>query len=149
MRILGIDPGSVSAAYAVYDTASKVAVVGDVSVVDRQVDAAEFARVIDTHRPVVAIIEKVGAFPKQGVSSAFRFGMGCGLLRGVVVTKDIALWEVSAGVWKKHFKLNREAEKSRSLAIKMFPAVTGLSRKKDHNRAEALLLAVYHAETSR
>jgi Holliday junction resolvasome RuvABC endonuclease subunit len=148
MRVLGIDPGSVSAAFALYDTEG-LALVDDVPTVDRQVDGAEFARLIDTHKPDMAIIENVGAFPKQGISSSFRFGMGCGLLRGVVLAKGIPLREVSASNWKKHFKLNREAEKSRSLAIKMFPAVSGLHRKRDHNRAEALLLAVYCAEVSR
>jgi crossover junction endodeoxyribonuclease RuvC len=149
MRVLGIDPGSVSAAYAIYDTSGGAVIVDDVPVVDRQVDAAEFARIIERHRPDRVVIENVGAFPKQGISSAFRFGMGCGLLRGAVLGAGLTLVEVSSSVWKKHFKLNREAEKSRSLAIKLFPAVSGLHRKRDHNRAEALLLAVYLAEVSR
>jgi crossover junction endodeoxyribonuclease RuvC len=149
MRVLGIDPGSVSAAYAVYDTHHGAVIVEDVPVVDRQVNAAEFARLVEQHRPDRVVIETVGAFPKQGVSSSFRFGMGCGLLRGVVLGRGLTLVEVPASTWKKYFKLNREAEKSRSLAIKLFPAVQGLSRKRDHNRAEALLLAVYLAETTR
>ena len=145
--IIGIDPGSVSAAYAVLDERGEVLDADDVPVVDRMVDATEFSRIVAWWEPQEAIIELVSAMPKQGVTSAFRFGMGCGLLRGVLLAADIPLYQVSAAKWKKHFSLNSDAEKSRALAIRYWPGCTKLSRKKDHGRSEALLLARYHLET--
>jgi Holliday junction resolvasome RuvABC endonuclease subunit len=148
MKILGIDPGSISAAWAMLEPHAPFDPdVGDVPVVNKQVDAAGFSRLLAMHRPDVAIIETVGAMPKQGVSSSFRFGVGCGLLRGVILARGIPLHEVAATKWKRHFGLDSDPEKSRAKAISYFPDVPGLTRKKDHNRAEALLLALYLSET--
>jgi crossover junction endodeoxyribonuclease RuvC len=151
MIILGIDPGSVSAAYALLDTENpfdNVTACDNVPTANKQVDANGFYQLLLANAPDVAIIETVGAMPKQGVSSAFRFGVGVGLLRGVVQSLNIPLHEVAASKWKKHFGLNSDAEKSRARAIAMFPGAN-LKLKKDHNKAEALLLALYFQETSK
>jgi hypothetical protein len=145
--IIGIDPGSVSAAYAILGPEGECVDVDDVPVVDRMVDAAEFDRIVSFWGPREAIIELVSAFPKQGIASAFRFGVGVGLLRGVLLANGIILHQVSASKWKKHFSLGNDAEKSRALAIRFWPDCEKLSRKKDHGRAEALLLARYRMET--
>lgn len=148
--ILGIDPGSISAAYAVLGMNSYgLQDVGDVPVADRMVDAAAFARLVRHWKPEIAVIEQVAAMPKQGVSSSFRFGMGCGLLRGVILGMNIPLMQVPATRWKKHFNLNADAEKSRELAIRYWPECDKLSRKLDHGRAEAMLIARWFAETQR
>lgn len=145
--IMGVDPGSVSAAYAILDDTGEWRDVDDVPVVDRMVDASEFSRIVGFWNPREAIIERVSAMPKQGIASAFRFGWGVGLLRGVLLANGVSLYEVAPTKWKKHFGLNSEAEKSRELAIRYWPGCQKLSRKKDHGRAEALLLARYHRET--
>jgi crossover junction endodeoxyribonuclease RuvC len=149
VRVLGVDPGSVSAAFAILDLDHEpAAMVDDVPVVDRQVNAAGWARIIRTLRPRVAVVEKVSAMPKQGVSSTFKFGMGAGLLRGVLAGAGVPIIDATPTVWKKHFKLDSDAEKARALAIRRFPTLDGLGRKKDHNRAEALLLALWHIEVN-
>ena len=145
--IIGIDPGSISAAYAVLDDVGDWRDVGDVPVVDRMVDGSEFSRIVRRWEPREAIIELVSAMPRQGVTSAFRFGFGCGLLRGVLLAHNIPLYQVSPAKWKKHFGLSSEAEKSRALAIRYWPGCDRLARKKDHGRSEALLLARYRLET--
>jgi crossover junction endodeoxyribonuclease RuvC len=148
--IIGIDPGSISAAYAVLGMNScGLQEVGDVPVADRMVDASAFSRIVKQWNPEVAVIEQVAAMPKQGVSSSFRFGMGCGLLRGVIQTLGIPLIQVPATRWKRHFNLNAEAEKSRALAIRYWPECDKLAFKKDHGRAEAMLIARWFAETQR
>jgi Holliday junction resolvasome RuvABC endonuclease subunit len=147
--IIGIDPGSVSAAYAVLDSEGAIVDVGDVPVVDRMVDGSEFARIVGRLRPREAIVELVSAMPRQGVTSSFRFGMGCGILRGVLLAAGVPLYQVPATKWKKYFRLDNDAEKSRAMAIRIWPTCEKLSRKKDHGRAEALLLARYHQETRR
>ena len=149
MRVLGVDPGAVSGAYALLiRTTNGIvdSIADDIPVVDRQVDAAEWGRIVVHLKPDVAVVEQVGSMPKQGVASMFKFGMGCGLIRGVLAGAGVPIISVTPAKWKKHFSLNSDAEKSRALAIRRFPGVTTLARKKDHGRAEALLLALWKIE---
>ena len=150
MRVLGVDPGAVSGAYALISLVQNTLVpptVDDIPVVDRQVNAAEWARIVANLRPDVAIVEQVGSMPKQGVASTFKFGMGCGLIRGVLAGAGVPIISVTPAKWKKHFSLNNDGEKSRALAIRRFPsASSSLARKKDHGRAEALLMAQWKLE---
>jgi Holliday junction resolvasome RuvABC endonuclease subunit len=144
MRVLGVDPGAVSGAYALLNGAGWP-IVDDIPVVDRQVNAAEWSRIVRQLKPDIAVVEQVGAMPKQGVSSTFKFGMGCGLIRGVLAGAGVPIISVTPAKWKKHFSLNSDAEKSRALAIRRFPSAS-LARKKDHGRAEALLMALWKLE---
>ena len=146
MRVLGVDPGAVSGAYALIGPNGLAAIVDDIPVVDRQVDAAEWGRIIARLKPDVAVVEQVGSMPKQGVASTFKFGMGCGLIRGVLAGAGVPIVNVAPTKWKKHFGLNSDAEKSRALAIRRFPTAP-LAHKKDHGRAEALLMALWKLET--
>lgn len=148
VNLIGIDPGSVSAAYAILDSETgEILDVDDVPVADRMVDASGFLRVLLQWKPEVGIIESVHAFPGQGVRSVFRFGQGYGLLLGALACAGVSLHEVAPGRWKNHFGLDSDAEKSRAKAIKFWPGCQKLSRRKDHGRAEALLLARYLKET--
>ena len=150
MRVLGVDPGAVSGAYALVTSnpqAIALPTVDDIPIVDRQVNAAEWSRIVKQLKPDVAVVEQVGAMPKQGVSSMFKFGMGCGLIRGVLAGAGVPIISVTPAKWKKHFSLNSDAEKSRALAIRRFPTAP-LARKKDHGRAEALLMALWKIETA-
>ena len=148
MKLLGIDPGSVSGAYALIDTNRskddpEYAICGDLPVVDGMVNAAEFARIVRELRPDHSLVERVGVMPKQGSVSGFRFGMGVGIIHGVLMAQMIPMHLVPASSWKKVYRLTRDKELSRALAIRMFPATTGLHLMKHHGRAEALLLAHY------
>jgi crossover junction endodeoxyribonuclease RuvC len=143
--IIGIDPGAVTAAYGVIDNG--MVYVNWVPVVERNVDAAEFARIIRAIRPDVAILEKVGAMPRQGVSSTFRFGLGTGLLKGVILGLGIPLLEVRPNEWKAYYKLGKDKEKSRARAISLFPGCREMNLKKDADKAEALLMANWFLET--
>lgn len=48
--------------------------------------------------------------------------------------------------WKRHFRLGSDEDASRALARRLWPACGVLERKKDHGRAEALLMARYGLE---
>ena len=89
------------------------------------------------------IIESVNAMPGQGVTSMFRFGEVYGQLRGMMVGLGIRYETVHPLKWKRHyFKPGAGKDESLELARKKFPGLSDrLSRKKDHNRGEALLLA--------
>ena len=151
MIVMGVDPGSVSAAWGVIppdlEGGVTAASCGQLPVANRMVDARAFWRVVSVFRPTHAVVEQVHAFPKQGVSSSFRFGMGYGLILGVLNASGSILVDVTPGLWKKHFRLDSDKEKARSLAVKRFPHVD-LRRKQDAGMAEALLIALWHRETS-
>jgi crossover junction endodeoxyribonuclease RuvC len=92
-------------------------------------------------------LEQQQAMPKQGVSSTFQIGRGYGAWEALcwATTPDFVI--VSPRKWKKALGLTSDKEKSREKAIKLFPNLENmLKRKKDHNRAEALLLAHYMRE---
>jgi Holliday junction resolvasome RuvABC endonuclease subunit len=149
-KILAIDPGSVSAAYAVLEEETfRIVDVDDVPVVDKMVDAAGWSQIVEFWEPAVAVIEQVSAMPKQGVASSFRFGMGCGLLRGVVIAVGIPVVQVAPSKWKRDMGLDNDGEKSRALALRHWPKCAHLKRKKDHGRAEALLLARWFVEKNK
>ena len=116
--------------------------------VKRAVDCAALSRML---RPyglsgnARCVMEKVNAFPGQGVGSMFSLGMSFWGAVGVVVALGIELHLAAPQEWKAHFKLNRDKELARALASRLYPAVD-LSRKKDHGKAEALLIARYGQE---
>lgn len=149
MRVLAIDPGSVSGAFAVLDTDPPSASVGDLPTVDRNVNAAELARLVRTLAVDVAVVERVSAMPKQGVSSVWAFGKAVGLIHGVILGCGVPLTLVTPQTWKKHYRITRDKEQARELAIRLYPAVDGLHLKKHAGRAEALLLANYLADKSK
>jgi Holliday junction resolvasome RuvABC endonuclease subunit len=147
MRVLAVDPG-VSGAYALLsDDRISTPVVDDLPVVGNQINASEWRRAIKSLAPDIAVVELVHSMPQQGVASTFRFGMACGIIRGVLLGAGVPIIDVTPNTWKKYFRLNNEAEKSRALACQRFPSLPGLARKKDHNRAEALLIALWKLET--
>ena len=87
-----------------------------------------------------AIMERVTAFPGQGVGSMFSLGMSFWGVAGVLAALGVPLQLVEPKAWKASYGLDKDKAKSLALARRLFPAVD-LSRKKDHNRAEALLIA--------
>lgn len=89
------------------------------------------------------ILEQVGAMPKQGVSSTFRFGECYGAIQGVVVALGFPIHYVTPQRWKKPLGLlGSVKDASRTLAIQQFPYLSvNLSRKKDIGRADAFWIA--------
>lgn len=144
--ILGIDPG-LSGAIAFYFP-SRPGMIGaeDMPIVAGEVNAAEMGRRIAQMRPDIAIVEKVGSMPGQGVASTFRFGTAYGVVLGVLGALAVPVHLVSPGKWKRHFGLSADKEESRARAIRQWPGSPHFARKKDHGRAEAALLAKYGAE---
>jgi hypothetical protein len=144
--ILGIDPGLSGACAFFFPLAPYRVAADDMPVVAGEVDCATLAARILQMGPAFAVVERVASMPKQGVVSTFKFGQSYGTVRGVLATLQIRTHLVAPAVWKKHFRLNSDKEKARALALRLFAASPGhFGRKKDHNRAEAALLALYGA----
>ena len=98
---------------------------------------------------IKVIIEQVSAMPGQGVTSMFNFGQSFGILKGICSAMQLPMYFVRPAKWKKYFNLiNSEKDASRTKAIEIFPYFSGhLSRKKDSNKADAILIASFYYET--
>lgn len=133
--ILGIDPGAAGAIASVCPSTETW---------DMPTTAHDLADLLRTFDPATTrvYIEKSQAMPGQGVSSMFKYGMHYGHLTGMLALLRIPYIEVSAATWKRVMGLTAEKADSRTMAQKLFPEAS-LSRKKDHGRAEALLIAEF------
>ena len=62
---------------------------------------------------------------------------------------NLSMYFVRPAKWKKHFNLiNASKDASRTKAIEIFPYFSiNLSKKKDANKADAILIAKYYFET--
>ena len=98
---------------------------------------------------IKVVIEQVSAMPGQGVTSMFNFGQSFGVLKGVCSAMQLPMYFVRPARWKKYFNLiNSEKDASRTKAIEIFPYISSqLSKKKDANKADAILLASFFFET--
>ncbi|MDC3117360.1 crossover junction endodeoxyribonuclease [Candidatus Pelagibacter sp.] len=95
------------------------------------------------------VIEQVSAMPGQGVTSMFNFGQSFGILKGICSAMQLPMFFVRPAKWKKYFNLiNSQKDASRTRAIEIFPYFsTQLSKKKDTNKADAILIASFYYET--
>ena len=150
-KVLGVDPGINGALALVGDgylAVDHLPTMG--SGRQRIINAVEISDIIYRWAPDVAVIERVHAMPKQGISSAFRFGQAFGTLEGVIAGRKIPLYYITPQSWKRHYRLPADKEAARMRAIQLYPRIADrLSRKKDSDRAEALLIAAMHFEGQR
>ncbi|WOB24761.1 MULTISPECIES: hypothetical protein [Xanthomonas] len=153
----GIDPGLSGAVATLIDgEAGPVLDMPTVQVGDwREVDAGALAAWMRQIRSehsgayISACIEKVGARPQDGGTSAFRFGESYGQARAVLQVLGIPYSRAIPAVWKRRFGLiGKDKDAARQLALVRFPSAASLlQRKKDNGRADALLLALWHDST--
>ena len=153
MIIIGIDPG-LSGAIAVLQN-SKVKSIYDTPVMSegkknkRQLNSAQMVKLIksniSTVEETVVVVENVNAMPGQGVTSMFNFGQTFGAIKGICAAIGLPIFFVRPAKWKKHFELiNSSKDASRTKAIEMYPSISDqLSKKKDVNKADAILIARY------
>lgn len=147
--ILAIDPG-ITGALAFYfpETPDRIAV-EDMPILDGDVNPHALRDMIDTFKPTCAMLERVAPRPKEGVSGVWRFAASYTMARAVVSLMNIPITLVTPGVWKKAMGLGggkEGKEIARARAIQTFPScAASFSRKKDHNRADAAMLALYAA----
>jgi crossover junction endodeoxyribonuclease RuvC len=145
MIFAAIDPGSVHAAIAVFHDHTPV-FVDDIRTANGMLDAVALAHAISDMKVERVVIENVHAMPKQGVSSTFKFGMGVGIIHGVAGALRLPSTLVTPGQWKTFHSLKGpDKEASRALAIRKWPEHNRhLDRKKDADRAEALLIGDWY-----
>ena len=95
------------------------------------------------------VVEQVSAMPGQGVTSMFNFGQSFGVLKGICSAMQLSIHFVRPAKWKKYFNLiNTEKDASRTKVIEIFPYISSkLSKKKDANKADAILIASFFNNT--
>jgi crossover junction endodeoxyribonuclease RuvC len=101
-----------------------------------------FDQMSPTHR-AYCMIEKAQTMPKQGIVSAFNYGKSYGMLLACLYMKGVPFKEISPKSWKRYFGLvGSDKDESRRKAVQLYPALD-LQYKKDHHKAEAMLIAHY------
>ena len=145
MIFAAIDPGAVHAAIAVFHDGVP-AFVDDLRTVNGMLDSTAFAHALSDMRVERMVVENVHSMPKQGLSSTFKFGVGVGIIHGVAGALRLPMTLVTPSQWKKYHGLKGpDKEASRSLAIRKWPDHNRhLDRKKDADRAEALLIGEWY-----
>jgi hypothetical protein len=148
MRLIGsCDPGSVNGAIGLYCPQEDRILAEALPCVDGNVSAAALAARLRQWAPDIFILELASARPGQGVSSMFKYGQAFGTVIGVVQAIGLPLHTVSAGVWKRALGLGPDKEKSRAMALQLWPDRSDLfGLKRQHNNAEAALLALFGAK---
>ncbi len=160
-KIIGIDPG-VNGAIACYEPTSMSCFVYDMPTIWIQLATkkkgkiqrrkrlnyerlARLLRALMEGGADYAWIEKVGPMPSDGAVGAFTFGEAYGAVKGACSALNLNTLEVRPQVWKAHYDLiGEDKDLSRNRAIDLF-GVDDFKLKKDHNKAEAALIACYGA----
>ena len=158
MLIIGIDPG-ISGSICFFKDGRILEVIEMPVMTEgkknkKQVNGAqiynEFLKRINKKEDEIrVVIEQVSAMPGQGVTSVFNFGQSFGILKGICSAMQLPMFFVRPAKWKKYFNLiNSQKDASRTRAIEIFPYFsTQLSKKKDSNKADAILIASFYHET--
>ena len=159
MLIIGIDPG-ISGSICFFEDGKILDVLEMPTMTDgkknkKQVNGAQIYNEISAKirgiekQNLKVIIEQVSAMPGQGVTSMFNFGQSFGILKGICSAMQLPMYFIRPAKWKKYFGLIKsEKDASRTKAIEMFPYFSPqLSKKKDSNKADAILIASFYYET--
>jgi len=163
MVIIGIDPG-LTGACAVLDHNGLRAVfdlptmaipgIGPDAMVQRKIDAKAFLHQLLQHIPVGEVgrvcIESVGTMggKNNAVQTQGSLLRSLGTIEAVMECSRMPLEYVAPQTWKRHYGLlcsgdspTRRKAIARACAHRLYPDCPDLARVKDHNRAEAILIA--------
>ena len=159
MLIIGIDPG-ISGAICFFKNGEVKEILDIPNMAEgkknkRQINGPQIyneisKRIINIPKnEVVVVIEQVSAMPGQGVTSMFNFGQSFGVIKGICSAMQLSMHFVRPAKWKKYFNLIKtEKDASRTKVIEIFPYISSqLSRKKDSNKADAILIASFYNNT--
>jgi len=154
VRVIGIDPGIHGglALVNICDGGAPVLVDAiDIPVIGvkakERVDVLAIRAWVQQHRPQHAFIERAQAMPRQGASSGFKYGRATGAIEAAIAYCEVPITVVEPAVWKKtHHLRGGDKEGARQRALQLFPSAHALlARKRDHNKSEAALVALYGA----
>lgn len=110
-------------------------------------DILQMAIALKDKAPIAGVlIEQVGAMPKQGVTSMFRFGQALGTVEAVVALAGVPYAHILPQKWKSKMSVNGEKDYARTQAIARFPDLSDVLKLNKHSgRADAFFIALYAA----
>ena len=162
MKVLGVDPG-VTGAWAVIelrgDGTPELVAIGDLPVVTiqmtkriaRRLDANGcrdlLGGLLEEHKPDRVVVERLTGGPGITSTTAFPLGWTAAVLDATLSALD---WgkryqQASPSAWKRSLLVPADKSAAKARATKLFGSDKGWPRGKDHNRAEAALIALYGA----
>ena len=154
MKVLGVDPG-VHGGLAILEimdgAAPQLLEAIDIPTVGakakERVDVLALRTWVMARQPQHAFVERAQAMPRQGSSSGFKYGRATGAIEAVIACCEVATTIIEPAVWKKaHHLRGGDKEGARQPALQLFPSAHALlARKRDHNKGEAALVALYGA----
>lgn len=140
---VGIDPGK-TGAIAVIDDGGVLREIHDMPYAGGEVVPSLVSGILALEGIHRVWIEKVGAHPRQGIASTWKFAQGYGTLLGVASSRRLSVRRVTPAKWKRTMKVTAEKGTSRRLACELWPDWADQYRRvKDDGRAEACLIAEY------
>lgn len=146
--IIGIDPGTNGAIAYMTRTGKLVRLVDmpkESKIIGKgeQVSIPLLIEELSKFKIHKAVIEQVGSMPGNSGRSMFTFGRALGAIEAVLVTMDIEISWIRPADWKRKYKLTgKNKDVARSMAMQLYPLMASeLKRKKDIDRAEAILIA--------
>lgn len=159
MLIIGIDPG-ITGAICFFEDGEVKDVIEMPNMADgkknkRQINGSQIFNEISVRinnipkKEVLVVMEQVSAMPGQGVTSMFNFGQSFGVIKGICSAMQLSVHLVRPVKWKKYYSLIKcEKDASRTKVIEIFPYISSkLSKKKDSNKADAILIASFFHNT--
>lgn len=116
----------------------------------RELDEVGVRQILTRFEPIHAFIEKAQVMPGQGISSSGRYMASYGMLRGICVGLHVPYTLVTPQSWKKAVMEGQPKGKdaSRFRANQLYPDAC-LSKKRDHGKAEALLIGHFGLDKMR
>lgn len=151
MRIFAIDVGLTGGWAAVEK--DRVTGCGDMPVAGegagKRVSGVILADLMVACHATLVVVEQSWPRPENGSRSAFSMGTSYGTVLGVAAALGIPVETVAPQTWKRSFRLiGTDKEASRGKALELCPHLAdSLRRRKDHGRAEAVLIGLYGART--
>lgn len=155
VTISACDPGN-SGAFAFLDVAKCKMNIFDMPTFEftttknrTEIDPYTISAMMCEFKPYHLYLEEVFSSPQMGVTSAFNFGQGKGMIRGVAAALNIPLTHVKPTKWKKDMKVPADKKAAVMRAAQLFPgSLQHFQGKRGgvlDGRAEAALICLYAA----
>ena len=143
--IVAVDPG-ITGAYAIFHQGEADAYDTPVLTVTKSrktMDLHVLWTILESLPGATMVIEEVNARPGMGVASMFNFGKNMGQWEALAVAAGMKLVRARPQEWKKEFHLIKKPKDSAiRIAQELFKNFSP-TRKKDVNKADALLIGEY------
>jgi len=152
MTYMGVDPGKSGAIAFLKHDFSKIAV-HVMPLIGKDIDGDQIRAWIKMYNPIGCTIEKAQAFPKDGASRAFTYGVGFGTVCEAIKGARIPYVLVRPQAWKKDVLAGTKKDKDAAIDFicRRFPGVdlraTERCTKKHDGKADAGCIAVHAVRT--